>query len=277
MAPPATTGQRLATHRRRRGLSQAALAGLVGRSESWLSQVERGVRSVDRLSVLLDMARVLHVDVEALTGRPWQYAPNGSQLVEGLDGVRRVLARYDALTRDPVDQDQLVTAEALHGRAADIHVQYQAANYGRVIRELSELIVAADQVHMAANGHRELMLGYVSVYVAAAKLLTKLGSADLAAVDADRAAMTAGTVDSQAAQGVAVYQVVCALLRADRTDEAESLAVTMASRLTPHARSDEPALLSITGALWLIAAVIAGRGTDRGQAWARLDQADALA
>lgn len=58
-------GQRIAAYRRRRGLSQAALAGLVGRSESWLSQVERGIRSVDRLSVLLDMARVLHVEVEA--------------------------------------------------------------------------------------------------------------------------------------------------------------------------------------------------------------------
>ena len=60
----ATTGQRIAAYRRRRGLSQAALAGLVGRSESWLSQVERGIRSVDRLSILLDMAKVLHVDVE---------------------------------------------------------------------------------------------------------------------------------------------------------------------------------------------------------------------
>jgi transcriptional regulator with XRE-family HTH domain len=46
-------GERIAAYRRRRGLSQAALAGLVGRSESWLSQVERGVRSVDRLSVLV--------------------------------------------------------------------------------------------------------------------------------------------------------------------------------------------------------------------------------
>ena len=36
-------GQRIARARRRRGLSQAALAGLVGRSESWLSQVERGI------------------------------------------------------------------------------------------------------------------------------------------------------------------------------------------------------------------------------------------
>jgi ribosome-binding protein aMBF1 (putative translation factor) len=47
--PSAGTGERIAVYRRRRGLSQAALAGLVGRSESWLSQVERGIRSVDRL------------------------------------------------------------------------------------------------------------------------------------------------------------------------------------------------------------------------------------
>ncbi len=33
-------GARIARARRRRGLSQSVLAGLVGRSESWLSQVE---------------------------------------------------------------------------------------------------------------------------------------------------------------------------------------------------------------------------------------------
>jgi transcriptional regulator with XRE-family HTH domain len=78
-------------------MSQAALAGLIGRSESWLSQVERGVRSVDRLSVLLDVSRVLRVELEALTGQPWQFAPNGGPLMEGLDGVRRFFSRYDAL------------------------------------------------------------------------------------------------------------------------------------------------------------------------------------
>jgi transcriptional regulator with XRE-family HTH domain len=44
-------GVRIAHWRRRRGLSQVALACLVGRSESWLSQVERGLRGVDRLVV----------------------------------------------------------------------------------------------------------------------------------------------------------------------------------------------------------------------------------
>jgi transcriptional regulator with XRE-family HTH domain len=61
-------GQRIARARRRRGLSQAVLAGLVGRSESWLSQVERGKRSVDSHSVLLRLAEVLRVDIEELTG-----------------------------------------------------------------------------------------------------------------------------------------------------------------------------------------------------------------
>ena len=61
-------GQRIARARRRRGLPQAVLAGLVGRSESWLSQVERGRRGVDSHSVLVRLAEVLRVDIEELTG-----------------------------------------------------------------------------------------------------------------------------------------------------------------------------------------------------------------
>jgi len=76
---------------------------------------------------------------------------------------------------------------------------------------------------------------------------------------------------------MAIYQVVCALLRADRTDEGEQLAVRMAERLAPRVRSDVPSLVSVTGALWLIAAVSAARRTDRGAAWERLDVAERLA
>jgi ribosome-binding protein aMBF1 (putative translation factor) len=52
--------------RRRRGLSQVACAGLIGRSESWVSQVERGERSVDRISVLRQLATVLDVEFKTL-------------------------------------------------------------------------------------------------------------------------------------------------------------------------------------------------------------------
>jgi transcriptional regulator with XRE-family HTH domain len=86
-------GERVAAYRHRRGISQVALAGLVGRSESWLSQVERGIRSVDSMSVLLDLARVLKVEPTQLIGRPWDLAPNGDPAADVLSDVRSFLTR----------------------------------------------------------------------------------------------------------------------------------------------------------------------------------------
>ena len=272
-------GERIAAYRRRRGLSQAALAGLVGRSESWLSQVERGVRSVDRLSVLLDLAEVLHVKVEALTGQPWQYAPNGGRLLDDLEAVGRVFSSYAYL----LDTDQPpapMSLRVLSARVAAAHRDYQAARYREVIAELPELLTAVDVLHRTTpNGdeRREMLQGYVSAYTVAAKLLTKLGAGDLALLAADRCATAAVDAGSLAARGMAAYQVVCALLRAERVREAERLAVSMAEDIQRKASRDAPTLVSVAGALWLIAAIIAARRTDRSEAWDRLDRAEVLA
>ena len=98
-----------------------------------------------------------------------------------------------------------------------------------------------------------------------------------ALIAADRAANRAMESDSQVARGTAAYQVVCALLRADRSDDAEHLAVGMAEQVQTGARSDRPTLVSVAGSLWLIAAVIAARRMDRDEAWGRLDRAEHLA
>ena len=269
-------GERIAAYRRRKGLSQAALAQLVGRSESWLSQVERGLRSVDRLSVILDMSRVLRVDVQALIGRPWQYAPNGDPAVDGLDDVRRFFTRYDHLLG--VEPPPAVPLQELRSSIALAHSTYQAARYEDVITQLPDVLGAVEGVHRRpADDRREVLLGYVSAYVVAAKLLTKVGATDLAMLAGDRAAFAAAEVDSTTARGMAAYQVACALSRAERSDEAEHIAVTMAEQLGADAKSDRPVQVSLAGALWLIAAVIAARRTDRGDAWERLDRADHLA
>ncbi|MGW4129901.1 helix-turn-helix domain-containing protein [Amycolatopsis japonica] len=42
-------GERIAFYRRRRGLSQAVLADLVGRTEDWLSKIEHGEREIRRM------------------------------------------------------------------------------------------------------------------------------------------------------------------------------------------------------------------------------------
>lgn len=272
-----SVGERIAAYRRRRGLSQAALAGLVGRSESWLSQVERGVRSVDRLSVLLDLARLLRVEVEALTGRPWQYAPNGGSVVSGLDEVRRFFARYDNLVG--VAPDDPVEPTDLRVRLGAAHEAYQAARYEELISVLPRLLSTADGVHRAARAaeRRESLMGYVSAYVVAAKLLTKMGAGDLALLAADRCATAAVEAESLTARGMAAYQVVCALLRTERPEDAEHLAVTMAEQLRREVRADAPAAVSVAGALWLVSAIIASRRADRDEARQRLTVADELA
>jgi transcriptional regulator with XRE-family HTH domain len=83
-------GPQIARARRRRGLSQAVLAGLVGRSESWLSQVERGKRAIDSHSVLVRLAEVLCVDIEELTGsgdgdeQGWRVHPAASLIEQAM-------------------------------------------------------------------------------------------------------------------------------------------------------------------------------------------------
>jgi transcriptional regulator with XRE-family HTH domain len=208
--PSAGTGERIAVYRRRRGLSQVALAGLIGRSESWLSQVERGIRSVDRLSVLLDIARILHVDAESLIGQPWQLAPNGGAVVQGLDAVRKVMTRYDHLLG--VDVSSVPPLQELSVQVVRFHQDYQAARYETAIRQLPELITVIDGIPrmVAADERREAQCTYVSAYAGAAKLFTKLGVTDLAGVAADRAATIAVEADSLSARGMAAYQLVCA-------------------------------------------------------------------
>jgi hypothetical protein len=223
------------------------------------------------------MAKVLHVEVEALTGRPWQYAPNGGRTPVDLDAVRQYFARYDHLLG--VEPDQHLDVPGLRASAADAHARYQAANYESVIVSLPALLHSADALARSTNGfdRRELLLAYVSVYVVAAKLLTKMGAGDLAMLASDRSATAAIEAESLEAHGMAAYQVVCALLRAERPEDAEHLAIGMAQQVRRQAKADTPSLVSVAGALWLISAIIAARRTDRGEAWRRLAIADELA
>src|SRR5258708_26345706 len=90
-------GARIARARRRRGLSQWVLAGLVGRSEAWLSQVERGKRGVDSYAVLTRMAVVLRVEVEELTGPGGSGGEEGQRVYEPAAEIERAMMGYEAV------------------------------------------------------------------------------------------------------------------------------------------------------------------------------------
>jgi transcriptional regulator with XRE-family HTH domain len=133
-------GQRIARARRRRGLSQAALAGLVGRSESWLSQVERGLREVDSHTVLVALAEILRVEVTDLTGDSASdpHIPR----YEAAREIERAMMAYDSL-ESVIDADSAVREPDLARLRLALdraNRSYQAARYDEAGRMLPALI-----------------------------------------------------------------------------------------------------------------------------------------
>jgi len=70
MTDTLSIGQRVRWYRVRRGLSQEALAGLVGRTVDGLSKAERDVIPLDRLPVIKSLADALDVSLGDLLAEP---------------------------------------------------------------------------------------------------------------------------------------------------------------------------------------------------------------
>ena len=234
------------------------MAGLVGRSESWLSQVERGLRRVDSLVVLRELARVLRVGLDDL-------APSSTPALRGSSEPAATVMERALLAAG-------LAAPTTGPRVAAAHAAYQRARYGDVLADLPELVAqlsATDDAGVFAAG-----------WVLVAKMLTKVGTFDLALLAADRARESAHRTGDVADKGMAVYQVVCALLPTPRASIGEQLAVCTAVDLDPgdagRGGGDDP-VGSVAGALWLIAAIAAARRGDAYTAQERLELAQRLA
>ncbi|WFE40088.1 helix-turn-helix transcriptional regulator [Micromonospora sp. WMMD998] len=199
-------GRRVARWRVRRRLTQQMLADRLGRSKSWVDKVERGVRRLDRYSMIRQIADVLRVEPSALLGEP--AAPSVGML-DGVDGIRAALASYDAgrNTLSPAQVRRQVTYTWL---------TYQHANYPQAVRLLPGLLDAARGLHGAGP---ELL---VQAYRAASSVLVKLGEADLGWLAADRAVAGAGDDPVLVATAVASVGEALRALGRDRL----ALAVT---------------------------------------------------
>ncbi|WP_237540196.1 MULTISPECIES: helix-turn-helix transcriptional regulator [unclassified Streptomyces] len=70
MTETLSIGERVAWYRRRHGVPQEVLAGLVGRTADWLSKVENGRIELDWLSVIKSLADALDVQLGDLLAEP---------------------------------------------------------------------------------------------------------------------------------------------------------------------------------------------------------------
>ena len=181
-------GQRIARARRRRGLSRAVLAGLVGRSESWLSQVERGKRSIDSHSVLVRLAEVLRVDIEELTGSG-DGDERGRRVHPAASLIEQAMVAYGAPgeSTESGEPDPEVSVDDLRARPIP-YQSYQATRYDMTGRILPGLIrgveTAARGVGIASPDACRVR---VLVYDTTAALLSRVGEPFLAWAATDRA------------------------------------------------------------------------------------------
>jgi transcriptional regulator with XRE-family HTH domain len=276
-------GERIAIYRRRRGLTQLVLAGLIGRSESWLSQVERGIRPIDRLSVLIDIAHVLKVNVTDLTGQPFSLAPNGGFENDAVHAIRHALTRYDAI---PAILDP---AHHKHAAAPDVaslqrHLQRawqlrQAARYSELGAVLAPLMADTERATRELEGMGRLAAFAVlaETYHVTAMALKKFGENELAWIAADHGVLAAERAEAPLLMAVSARAVGQVFMSAGRLDEADSVSAAALTALEPRLGNPSPEHLSIWGALLLTRAMIAARKNDRPTAQQFIGEAQAIA
>jgi transcriptional regulator with XRE-family HTH domain len=268
-------GERIAVYRRRRNLSQAVLSGMIGRSESWLSQVERGTRSVDRLSVLIDIAKALHIDVMTITGQPFSLGPNGGPEFDKLDAIRT--AMLDARLVDPAGGARDIDMDSLTEAVGELQTRYQAARYTSAGSMAPLLIRQGEQcaaIFTGDNRRRALqVLG--AIYNATAALLIRVGETELASMAADRAVAAAQLAEDPELTAAGRYRLAHAFLRAGRTEDAHRIATFAAARIDTSPGT--PEVISLQGALFLTGVIAASRADDRRDTISLLRQAELLA
>jgi DNA-binding XRE family transcriptional regulator len=291
-------GERIARARRRRGLSQSVLAGLVGRSESWLSQVERGKRRVDSHEVLLRMAEVLRMDVADLANVPVprpRLAPGadvrsatgsvgrtGTGAGEPLTGpaaaVERAMVCYDSLTAPAGPDEREAGAAHLHEMARAAYGRYQATRYDDVGQMLPGLIRRTEAASLAAGADDQDMCGVrVMVYDTAAALLKRVGEPTLAWTAADRAMHSARQSGRPVLVALCAWRLSYVLAGRKHPAAALDLALSAASTLEPTLGTADPDSRGVYGALHLAAATAAAKIFDRTATASLLAKARAIA
>jgi transcriptional regulator with XRE-family HTH domain len=261
-------GQRIARARRRRGLSQAALAGLVGRSESWLSQVERGLRAVDSHTVLMSLAEILRVDVIDLTGADVS-DPQAARYAAARE-IERAMMAYDSLESvigadSTVREPDLARLRLAVDRA---NRSYQAARYDEAGRILPGLIRSIETAARTCPSRDAVAVGALrsQVYQTAAMLLSRVGETGLAWTAGDRAVTAAEHADAGLLAAVSAFRLAHVFIKRKHATQARDLVAGAASALRRSGMYSDPKRLSVLGALHLADALAAAADFDRAAA-----------
>ncbi|WP_449288848.1 helix-turn-helix domain-containing protein [Micromonospora zhanjiangensis] len=251
-------------------MSQQMLADRLGRSKSWVDKVERGVRRLDKFSMIRSIAEVLRVDTSVLLSD--QGAGTRSTDALGLAALRAALACHHVGERET--PDPLPAGEP--GRSVG-HAwsAYQHAHYPQLVRMLPNLLGHLRRTPVIAGSTAGAGV-FVQAYRITASVLVKLGEADLAWLAADRAMAAAG--EDRLLAAVAAIPLGQALRAADNGRLAMAATIAAADRIaTPTPHEGPPEELPLLGTLLAEAALSAAACGDASSVRELFDQAARIA
>ncbi|MEU6222309.1 helix-turn-helix domain-containing protein [Streptomyces sp. NPDC047042] len=280
-------GRRVKELRRAAGMAQSDLATAMRRSESWVSQVERGVQPVERLSVLQALADALNVSVQELrpdAAVPAEEAePPDLPPSNDLDGLRVALTGHPALG-SLFDQPPAEPTPSLSDFRRDVDEAWalaHASRYAAMSDHLAKLLprIEAAVRHAPAGERAELHSLLAKAYQVAAASFTRQDQADAAWIAADRALQAAELAGQPLEVVASLFRMAHAFMRQQHMEQAEQAAKSAVAVMEPRAAAPAcpPEELSLLGAMNLVLSVINAREGNRGQTHAHIDRAREIA
>jgi transcriptional regulator with XRE-family HTH domain len=258
-------GRRVAYWRGRRKMSQQVFADRLGKSKSWVDKVERGVRRLDKFSVVYEIADVLQVDVQLLLGKEVERRPEAQNCIDQVEveEIRAALERYDQMSAFFQAVPHSPPLAEMRKAVSHAWLTYQHAKYGVLARTLPKLLrdaQAADSAH--ATTHEAPAAAHLlgQVYQIASSALRKVGEHELSWLAADRSIAVSQRAGDQLLAGLASYRVGSALRALGRIRPSLEVNVNIANRLatgpSDRAKGDR---LSVYGMLLLNGAMAAAQ------------------
>jgi transcriptional regulator with XRE-family HTH domain len=241
-----SVGERIAYWRRRRGLTQEVLAGLVGRSVPWLSRIERGERTMEKIQDLLALARVLKIPPGDLIGGI-ELPPNGGDPLEpprGIHAIRRVLLV-------PADREP-PARPTLRANVQETARLRQAAEYETLGVVLPDVLSSARAAAAAGVPEGSWWLSVACQMASSLAIIT--GQFDLAWIAADAGVTAARESEDELLIAVAMRSVAHALHWAGEPDHAAATCSNAADMVAPTDKTPSKGW-SVWGALQLAEAI----------------------
>ncbi|MFE3202283.1 helix-turn-helix domain-containing protein [Embleya sp. NPDC059237] len=257
--PPADIpiGERVRFYRTRRGRTQAAVAGLVGIAEDYLSQIERGLKT-PTIAVLHALARELGVPTSALLGEPERAQED--RVRAGLDAVERAL-----MGLGPGPDEPQADLPVLRDRVEAAWRTYQSSptRFSDTGVLLPPLIANTDhalrswrtpgETQQRRDAHRIA----ADLYALLRTYCKRTGRMDLSLLAADRARRSAQEADDPLRIAASDWNLGHVLLADGEPEGAELVARKAASELGDW--QSAPDLAALYGSLHLVVAVALAR------------------